>query len=319
MDEVKRGRGMFDGWSKSNLKSVLEGCSWQWALQRLGGLEGGSSPHSAAGTGMHAAIEAHEQARIDGEEPPSLPDLLSIAHREGAADGLNILPSMEAIHGGSAVAAQWAAELTHTWYGSPVRERLMTYTPIAVEPHIETPLMPDAANLRGYLDWFGRDGDGVATVVDYKSAANLKRWSDWQHHLIECSVYLYLVTASGLVGENEPVRMEWHVVSRNGDAGILEGPTFDGDLARFVLQRVEEAQAMLDRSAFTPKPSWNLCSDRWCAFYHGCQVTGILGPDNVDFSTSARTHLPLAPGAGEVERGPLSSAAPSPAPTSDVK
>ena len=316
MDEVKRGRGLFDGWTKSSLKSILEGCSWQWALQRIGGLEGGSSPHSAAGTGMHAAIEAHEQARIDGSEPLDLPDLLSIAHAEGAADGLNILPHMQSIHGGSAQAARWAAELTHTWYTSDVRERLMTYTPLAVEPHAETKNVPSEAGLRGYLDWFGRDADGHALIIDYKSASDLRRWNDPAMHAVESSVYLYLAMAAGLV-EDEPVRMEWHVVSRKGEAGILEGPVFTPDIMEFVFARVNEAQHIMDTAGYRPNPSWGLCSDRWCAFYYGCQVSGILGPEHVNFDSPALS-LPLASGAGEVERGPLSSAAPSPAHPSDV-
>lgn len=71
MEEIKRGRGTFDGWSKSSLKQLLEGCSWQWALQKLGGLDGPPTPHSAAGTGMHAGIEEHERCRILGVEPPT--------------------------------------------------------------------------------------------------------------------------------------------------------------------------------------------------------------------------------------------------------
>ena len=282
-DEQKRGRGLFDGWSKSNLKSILEGCSWQWALQRIGGLESGSTPHSCAGTGLHAAIEWHEQCRIDGTETPDLPDL--ILHAVGAAedDARNIPMSLMAIHGGVEQAKQWAAELTYDWYHSNVRQTLLTYTPIEVEPHIEVGVYIGKPNLRGYLDWLGRDANGVVTIIDYKSASNTKRWTDWKHHLIEASVYLYLAST---LFENERIRMEWHVVPRSGEPVILEGPSMDPDLAYFVLQRISEAQAIVDANAYKTNPSWNLCSERWCNFYHGCQVTGQLSPDVLDFTTS---------------------------------
>lgn len=284
-DEVKRGRGMFDGWSKSSLKSLLEGCSWQWALQRLGGLHGGSTPHSAAGTGMHAAIEYHEQQRIDGQ-PFDEQVMWEVAAREAWADGGNIPNEWHGIHGDRRTATDWALSLTESWYNSEVRRTLLTYTPMAVEPHIEVPVLKGKPNLRGYLDWLGRDADGTMTVVDYKSASNLRRWEDWKNHLIEASVYLYLVSASGMADENEPIRMEWHVMTRTGEATILRGPTFDADLSYFVLQRLSEAQAKMDEGRYLTNPSWGLCSDRWCAFYHGCQVSGTLSPDNITLTTS---------------------------------
>ena len=305
MSDVKRGRGTFDGWSKSSLKSLLEGCSWQWALQRIGGLSGGSTPHSAAGTGMHAAIEYHEQCRIDGVAFDEAM-MWESAAREAWEDGSNIPAEWHRIHGDQRTAVDWAMGLTETWYGSEVRSTLLTYTPIAVEPHVEVPVMKDYPNLRGYLDWFGRDEDGVATVVDYKSASNLKRWGDWKNHLVEASVYLYLVSASGMVEEDEPVRMEWHVMTRKGEADILRGPTFDGDLAHFVLKQIEDAQSRMDEGRYLTNPSWGLCSDRWCTFYHGCQVSGTLSPENITLTTSPQSR-PSTADAGGGGNAPLPS------------
>jgi len=312
VNEPKRGRGQFDGWSKSSLKSLLEGCSWQWALQRLGGLEGGSSPHSAAGTGLHAAIEWHEQCRIDGKDTPDKASLIWAAHEEGLADGANIPPNLEAFHGGADLAGQWAAELADTWWESDIRQTLLEYTPLAVEPHYEVSVFRDRPNLRGYLDWVGRDADGVATVVDYKSASNVKRWSDANYHLVEAAVYLYLVSTDEQF-EDEPVRMEWHVIARDGETTILRGPTMNPDLSYFLFQRLDEAQAIMDAGSYTQNTSWGLCSPRWCNFYHGCQTSGILGPDHISFDSPAPASLPAGRGAGEVERVHPPDAAPSPA------
>ena len=310
--EPKRGRGAFDGWSKSSLKSLLEGCSWQWALQRIGGLEGGSSPHSAAGTGLHAAIEWHELSRIDGANIPDKSSLIYEAYQNGYDDGQNIPTNLEAYHGGADLAAKWAAELTDTWYESDLRQTLITYTPIAVEPHYEVKVVEDRPNLRGYLDWVGRDNEGVATVVDYKSASDLRRWTNPDHHLIESAVYLYLASTDEQF-ENEPIRMEWHAISRKGETGILRGPTMNPDLSYFLFQRLDEAQAIMDSAGYKPNPSWSLCSERWCNFYHGCQTSGILGPDHISFDSPEPAPLRAGRGAGEVERSPLSAAAPSPA------
>lgn len=292
--EPKRGRGLFDGWSKSSLKSLLEGCSWQWALQRIGGLEGGSTPHSAAGTGLHAAIEWHEQCRIDGLPTPDEAELILAAYHEATLDGGNIPPNLAAIHGGPEQAAQWAAELTHTWYHSDVREKMLTYTPLAVERHYEVSVYTDKPTLRGYLDWIGRDEDGVVTVVDYKSAADTRRWTDADKHLVEAAVYLYLASTDEAF-ENEPVRMEWHVIPRRGEPTILRGPTMNPDLAYFIFQQLAAAQTIMDEAAYKPNPSWNLCSDRWCNFYHGCQVSGQLSPDEIQFPTPAEAPIPPSP------------------------
>ncbi len=314
MEQVKRGRGEFDGWSKSSLKAMLEGCNWQWALTRIAGLQSGSTPHSAAGTGLHAAIEYHEQCRIDGAPTPELWELLWESAYAAYEDGENISPDFASIHGGADIAAQWATGLTVTWWDS-IRADLLAYTPLAVEPHIETEKVPGPHNLRGYLDWVGRDANGVLTVVDYKSASGLARWKKPDDHLLEAAVYLYLVSTSEWWSGDEPIRMEWHVVSRKDEATILRGPEFDSETIHFLYDRIVDAQVVVDGNMFAPNPSWGLCSQRWCAFYHGCQVTGVLGPDHIDFAdgvSSLRTpagaaglptYLPVAPPQTYPDRG----------------
>jgi len=287
VDEIKRGRGTFDGWSKSSLKQLLENCSWQWALQKLGGLEGPPTPHSAAGTGMHAGIEEHERSRIGGADPVDLVTLLPIVGHEAAADAANIPSDWARIHGDEQTAVEWAIDLFTTWYDSPVRRQMLTYTPLAVEPHIEVPSPIGPHNLRGYLDWVGRDADGVLTVVDYKSSSSLSRWSSPDKHILEAAVYLYLVATTDWWSGDEPIRMEWHVVSRKGDSKILEGPTFDAEVQAFLIDQLASAQRMVDSRGWKTNPSWGLCSDRWCPFYHGCQVTGALSPESVSFDPPA--------------------------------
>lgn len=316
--EPKRGRGKFDGWSKSSLKSVLDGCSWQWALQRVGGLDGGSTPHSAAGTGMHAAIELHERQRItDGTVPEPL-TLAEEAARAAWEDGASIPSQWHNIHGDQRQAADWALELTDTWLASGTRDILLGYRPIDVEPHVETADVTVSGGLRGYLDWLGHDPDrDEYVIVDFKSASNLRRWDNPNQHRIEAATYLYLSVAGGLVPEGAAVRMEWHVVSRKGEDKVLEGPRFHWDEVAFLNARLAEAQHIYDEAAYVPNPDWGLCSPRWCAFYHGCQVTGQLGPDSVDFPRGPGAPL-LAPGPAPEDPAAAPPAAPSSGATPDV-
>jgi hypothetical protein len=282
-----RGRGSFDGWSKSSLKSLLEGCSWQWALSKLGGLRGPNTPHSAAGTGMHSAIEYHENARIEGRPIPDLAELLEISARSSWAEGQGIPEDWRRIHGGPDQALEWSLQLTEGWFSSGIRNNLLAYEPVAVEPHLETFEGPSQYSVRGYLDWVGHDPvTNETVVVDFKSASNLSRWKNADHHKLESTIYLYLMAMAGheLQREgSEGIRMEWHVVSRKGDATILEGPRLDNDLIRFAWDLLRQSDELVQNRQWKPNPSWGLCSDRWCAFYHGCQVTGVLTPEVVHF------------------------------------
>jgi hypothetical protein len=329
--EPKHGRGLFDGWSKSSLKSILDGCSWQWALQRVGGLPGGSTPHSAAGTGLHAAIEEHERSRIgyesvpsEGTDVPGLGTLMEVAARAAWQDAASIPTQWVGVHGGQGKAAEWALDLTEKWYSSGVRGTLLGYTPLEVEPHLQTDEVPGPNILRGYLDWFGWDPAAQEyVVVDYKSSGDLRKWDNPAYHAIESAVYLYLAVSSGRVPDGASVRMEWHVVPRKGEPTILVGPKFGWDTVSFIHARVTEAQAIMDSAGYLTNPSWGLCSDRWCAFYHGCQVTGTLSPDSINFNRGSvdADSLPAPePAPDATPPGPLSAGASgaTPLPPSDT-
>lgn len=271
-----------DGWSKSSLKSMLEGCSWQWALQKLGGLDSPSGPHACAGTGLHAALEAHEQARIDGREL-SFDEGLAIAVTVAHAEGRMVPLEWQRIHGDAQVAATWAGDMWCTWWESEARQQLLSYMPLAVEWAFRVPVQGSPLPLRGFIDWVGRDDEGVLTVIDWKSASNLKRWGNGDGQPIEAASYLLGAAEWEPDGAR---RIEWHVVSRKGEAKILRGPmVFEDEVDDRLVGAVVIAQEMLDNRTFEPNPRWNLCSDRWCPFYHGCQVSGSLSPDSISFDT----------------------------------
>lgn len=273
-------------WSKSSLKSLLEGCAWQWALQKVGGLESPPSPQSAAGTGAHAALEAHEVARLGGDEPPGLPEMLGMAERHALADAGSIspeawgdfVPSDIGDMARRAVAAWWEADACG---GRTLREVALARTPVAVEPYFRTAV--DGGEVHGYMDWLGLDEEGRWVVVDYKTASSMRRWPrTMPGPSIEAAVYLVGAARSDILPADESIRMEWHVMSTKGhEARLVTGPTLTPDLVAFLRERVETAEMMVANRAFPTKPTWNLCSEKWCDFYHGCQVSGTLSPDSL--------------------------------------
>lgn len=280
-------------WSKSSLTSVLQGCGWQWALTKVFGLPSASSPHAAAGTGMHAAIEAHERMRI--------------VHRRsggtaGAADGLpyeallaiaRASVTSEAAESGDdwarhgvdlAKVLDWTSWCVANWF-EHLRPHLMTMTPVAVEPYFR------AAGQHGFIDWLGWDPEARTwVVVDHKTAGNFGRWTEGGGgHELEAATYVVGAEVAPNLPPSGPIRMEWHVARR----GSPDGRTARWEPARVVARTItandlamreaavkEATRRVLDMDLPT-NTAWNLCSAKWCEFYQGCQVDGELHPDRL--------------------------------------
>lgn len=295
---------MIEGWSKSSLKSLMEGCSWQWALERIGGMRSAPTPQSVAGVALHAGIEHHESMRIVGSQA-DLQDAIDIVNHTALHEGESIPEEWQKAHGDADKAAEWAEAMIRSWWESDVRQKLLTYRPVAVEYQFSVPVDGSDLPLRGFIDWVGYNQDGLATVIDWKSASNLKRWGNPEGQPIEAACYLYAARKDGLFREDELVGIEWHIVTRKGETKILYGPAFDLDMKKFLEEIVARADGILHAASFTPKPSWNLCSPKWCGFYHGCQVSGIL--QDMTFPPAEAPTLPPSGEPGAVER-PLSNA-----------
>lgn len=174
-----------------------------------------------------------------------------------------------------------------------------TYTPVAVEPYFRSDLL-GVADIHGYIDWLGRDADGQWAIIDFKTASSFSRWPATMTGLnIEAAVYLAGAVYSNVLPPDETVRMEWHVMKTKGDPSgrVVVGPTFDAELLHFLAEKVAYAEQIVQEKSFQKNTGWNLCSQKWCPYYHGCEVSGVLAPENVNLypeTEMAATVPPLA-------------------------
>ena len=270
-------------WSKSSLKSVLEGCSWQWALSHIYGMDDYGSPATVMGTAFHSAVEEHERERKDdlsffqnqaisvvAKEAQSIPESSWLKH--------NTSPEEIAAMAAEAVRIWWEEPCrTKTGEGKPLREICLEREVIAVEPYFKVPVKGSDSSLHGYIDIVHRfDGDII--VSDYKTASSFRRWTFDQGESIEASVYLHGAKLSQFLPDGN-IRFEWQVVSpKEGKARLIQGPTYQPKHSRHVAEVVKKADVLYELDAYRPKPDWNLCQPKWCPFYHGCQVEGTLSP-----------------------------------------
>lgn len=289
-------------WSKSSLSTLLEGCSWSWALEKLYGLESSGSPATAMGTAYHYALEQHERRRIlhvrDGVGPGgmSLDEMAALAHPILHKEAAELPAEQWAVHDTSphqlaaqledALANWWSAQLPEGQLGAggSLRDRLLSMRPVAVEPYFNVPAF--SSRMHGFIDWLGYDHETKTWVVaDHKTANGLSRWPvGGAGHEIEASVYVVGSQLAKHLPTSGAVRMEWHIARKE------IGTTARFQPVRNVSMRVEPihedhlgrqlaiADEIVSEEAFTPNPAWNLCSAKWCAFYEGCQVTGELAP-----------------------------------------
>lgn len=298
-------------WSKSSLSTLLDGCSWQWALQKVHGLPSPDTPANAIGTAYHSVLEEHERARLDwhrtggavGDRDGLTRELAEQRLAHHVAEGCRQVPdgSWE-LHGTSPEAALEAAlQALGYWWAYEVDERgslrdvLLTYRPVAVEPYFNV-AHPSGERIHGYIDWLGYDPASSSwVVIDHKTAGSFGRWPEGGGgHEREAAVYLVgsEVAAALPVGKGA-VRMEWHI-ARKG-----KGKTDRWEAARLVSRaladydrkvlglQLQSAADVVAREGYEPNPSWNLCSQKWCAFYTGCQVTGELTPGRMDAAVAS--------------------------------
>lgn len=297
---------MPDTWRKSSLKSMLEGCSWQWMLEQSVE-ERSSSPHAAAGTGFHKAMEDWE---LSGRtlELGQLKDIAAKAAFE-ECKGVPMAQWFEHEMDPELV-MELAAESARVWWQEParsndgeigtLREVQLEREHVASECHITAEYAGSDIPLSGTIDWVGKQGS-KHYIVDFKTASSFRKWTYDQAPGIEEAMYRYLAYSKFDISS---VAFEWHVVSaKEGKARLISGSNNGKKLLEVLDTAILDANVLHKYNAYRPRPDWNLCQRKWCAFYEGCQVDGTLSPTRIPASMAS--HADFSPfrihGAGGVE------------------
>jgi hypothetical protein len=272
-------------WRKSTLKSLLEGCSWQYALEHVYQKESNGSPHTAIGTGFHSAVEYWE----NNDRQPEMVELQAIA-AEDSFDAAKKLPvDLWLEHN---VDPQWvvdsAREAVRLWFEQPYVKDGVPLINISkgrkclgTEIYLEADHPDSKRGLQGTLDALYETEYGL-TIVDYKTASSFRKWTYDQPPSIEAAAYMWLVSQNY---DSFQYSFEWHIVSpKEGKTRLVSAGNMTPDQLAKLSTSLRDADTLVKYSAFRPNPDWNLCQRKWCPFYEGCQVTGELSPTRLPIS-----------------------------------
>lgn len=261
-------------WHQSTLSSLLDGCSWQYFLTYIIGLDTGLKPHAEVGTAFHSAIELHELNRKDGIET-SLQEMNDYAEKEltKAVGDIQLLPELLGNVRGALA----------NWYEFH-RPEVIKWEVIAIEPEFTLPLVENAMPIGGYIDAIYRDpATNKLFIVDWKTAKNFDRWRDGDGHRTQAAMYATALVLSEDFPEITELPEMVYMVSRTAtsirkdfEKGRMIRVQPNIEDVRLLGDRIRAAELTVQTEDYKPKPEWPLCSVKWCAFYEKCQVTGEL-------------------------------------------
>jgi hypothetical protein len=258
-------------WHQSTL-DLIGNCSWRYYLTYVLGISDPGGEAAVTGTAVHAAVEAHEKARMRGDVTPS-------------QDAMDELVTAEL--GDTPQAATARLAVSHWWNGkskdkgAPHREWVMTMTPVAIEPYFRTPLVDEAMPIGGWMDAVYLEESGLYRIVDLKTANSMSRWKDdgsGKRH--QATVYSVAAQLGAVLGEPLDYLPEvtYAVVRTTKGAETSKRVTIRPDYVDIAVlgAKIREAQRVVNEEDYVKNPSWNLCSSTWCPHYDGCMVTGEL-------------------------------------------
>jgi hypothetical protein len=270
-----------DAWSKSSLNSLLDGCSWQWALRKVYKLDDHGSPATAMGTGYHKAIEEWENS----QRSLSLEEMQAVA-AEKSYEECKLLPMSQWFEHSTdpAQVVELAQESVRLWWEQPInkgatlREIAESRELISVEQYFNDELQ--SYGIHGFTDGIYSDGRQMY-VVDHKTASSMRRWTYERKPSIEVAMYLVLARKameSGALPEM-PVSFEYQIASaKEGKTRLIDCGYMNDELEALLVKALSDATAITEHEAFRPKPDWNLCSPKYCSYFEGCRGDGTLSP-----------------------------------------
>ena len=293
---------------QSSIETLLDGCSWQYYLANIKNVPTQPKPHALVGTTFHSAVELHENARLSGwdSDVPTLQTMLDFAEKAIRAEAPNIAPQMMVDKDGNVWDEETLIEMCHSaitnWYSVPLkdggvshREWLLELTPVAIEPYFKLALVEGADPIGGWIDGVYKDKDGNIILVDQKTAGDFSRWkADGEGHRFQATMYaVALVLSDDFPEVTDLAQIQMHyLVSRTRGGNVEKArrvvvqPELD-DVA-MLGDRIRQAESIIQNKLYAPNPTWILCSQRFCPFYQGCQVTGELRKTPVELMEKYR-------------------------------
>ena len=256
-------------WHQSTLSSLLDGCSWQYFLTYIAGVEQGLKPHAEVGTAYHAAVELSEIARRHG-----ITTTKEKLH-EIAAEELSKVVADPELHGNLAACVEN--------YWAHIRPYLEQFEAVALEPEFTINLVEGAQPIGGYIDGVYRDPrDGQVFVIDHKTVGNYNRWRNTDSHRHQAAMYsVALVLSDDFPEITELPEMRYLLVRTSTGTRSNFEPfrilTVQPDMedVRMLGDRIREAEQKVRNQEFKKKLDWPLCSPKWCSYYDRC----VLGTE----------------------------------------
>lgn len=270
-----------DAWSKSSLKSLLDGCSWQWALRKVYGIDDYGSPQTAMGNGVHKALEHWEKS----ERKMQVAEMQSIA-ADSAFKHCKELPMQQWFNHSTDPQqvvdyAKLAIELWSEYKmskGGTLREVSENRQWLSAEDYFNYEWKKN--RIHGYTDSI-YDDDKRTVIVDYKTASSMRRWTYDQDMNVEVAMYLALGNKAREEGRllDKPIHFEYHVVSpKERKTRIVEMGSMTRQAEQILKEYLADATALVKRDAYRPNLDWNLCSPKYCSYFQGCRVDNTLTP-----------------------------------------
>lgn len=252
-------------WHQSTIE-LIGNCSWKYFLTYVIGLPDPSGTAAQTGTAVHAAIEAHEKARMEGRDLP-LADMQFLA-----SEGLD------------ADQAASAATAVKNWYSSTMkdggeshREWLSHMRPVSIEEYFNFPLVDGAMPIGGTIDGVYLDSDERYHVVDLKTSKDMSRWKDsGDGKRLQATMYSVAVQLRYDLDYLPPVTYAVARTNKSGETAKRVHVQPDLEDVRMLGEKIRDAQRIVDTEDYVKNPGWNLCREQWCSHYQGCMVTGEL-------------------------------------------
>lgn len=258
-------------WHQSTL-STIHDCPRRWFLTYDLGLPDPSGEAARVGTALHAAVEAHEKARMEGKDGIDKDAMADIALAHLAEDEHELHEKVE--HG---IKHWWKTKMKDKSMSH--RDYVMQFEPIAIEPYFRVALVEGALPIGGWIDAVYRDESGIYRLVDLKTAGSMSRWKDdgdGKRH--QATMYAIALQLSDILPEQIDYlpEMTYTVVKPGTGGECAKRVRVQPDLVDVGVlgQKIREAEAIVAADEFPRNPSWILCSQQWCPHYHKCMVTG---------------------------------------------